>query len=45
MILDVIPEKYKKFMIEKIFGNPEIKDYLKENDVEGAIEVIKSFPN
>lgn len=45
MILDVIPEEYKKFMIEKIFSNPEIKDCLKENDVEGAIEIIKSFPN
>ena len=30
MILDVIPEEYKKFMIEKIFSNPEIKDCLKE---------------
>lgn len=45
MILDVIPEEYKKFMIEKIFSNPEIKDCLKENDVEGAIDIIKSFPN
>ena len=32
-------------LIEKIFSNPEIKDCLKENDVEGAIEIIKSFPN
>ena len=45
MILDVIPEEYKKFMIEKIFGNPEIKNCLKDDDVEGAIEIIKSFPD
>ena len=45
MVLEVIPEQYKNFIIKYILKDPAMNKYLKEGDVDGFLEALERTPS
>lgn len=45
MILDVIPEQYKNFIIKNILKDPAMNKYLITGDVDGFLAALEFIPS